>query len=72
MMMMIAPNSLAHNSQGEGKEEAGDQRKGGQIGNSDTRGESSHKSISVRGFGCEEQGKTWTVVWDSTPHKVQS
>ena len=35
MMMIIAPNSLAHQKKGaqrEGDEEAGDQRKGGQIG----------------------------------------
>ena len=51
---MIVPNCLARQEdgvQGEGEEEAEDRRKGGQTG-----------SLSVRGVGCKEQEKTWTVV----------
>ena len=26
---------------------------------------------SVRGVGCEEQEKTWTVVWETNPQEGQ-
>ena len=39
--------------------------------NSDVRCGCSHKSISVRGVECEEQEKTWTVVWGSTVQEGQ-
>ena len=31
--------------------------------NSDVRRDRSHRFNSVRGVVCEEQEKTWTVVW---------
>jgi len=31
--------------------------------NSDARRGRSHRSNSIRGVECEEQEKTWTVVW---------
>ena len=63
---MIAPNSHARQkkrgSGGRG-ERSGRLKKGRPNSNSDARRGRSHKSISVRDVGCEEQEKTWTVVW---------
>ena len=39
--------------------------------NFDARHGRSHRSNSVRGFGCEEQEITWTVVWDTNPQEGQ-
>ena len=35
------------------------------------RTNSSHRSNSVKGVGCEEQEKTWTVEWGSTAREGQ-
>ena len=48
-------------------EETGVQRKGEPTGT--TR--PGHRSDSVRGMGCEEKEKTWTVVWGSNPQEGQ-
>ena len=37
--------------------------------NFDARRGHSHRSNSVRGVGCEEQEKTWTVVWGTNPQE---
>ena len=61
--MMIAPNSLGHQKEGvqeEEEKEAEDQRKEGQT-RTPVRRERSYRSHSVRGVGCKEQQKTWTV-----------
>ena len=44
--------------------------KGGLNGNSDARCRCSHRSISVKGVGCEVQEKTWTMVCGFTPQVV--
>ena len=38
---------------------------------SDARCGRSHKSNSVRGVGCEEREKIWTVVWSTNPQEGQ-
>ena len=38
---------------------------------SEARRGRSHRSNSVRGVGCEEQEKTWTVVFGSAPQEEQ-
>ena len=73
VMIMIAPNSLVRQKEGlrGGRARGGRSKKGMTDRNSDARSEDSHRSNSVRGIGCEEQEKTWTVVWGSNPHEVQ-
>ena len=65
-MMMITLNPLARQKegvQGQGEDEAGGiSKKMRPNRNSDIRCGCSHRSLSVRGVGCEEQEKTWTVV----------
>ena len=39
--------------------------------NSDVRRGRSHKSLTLRGVGCEGQEKTWTMVWGSTLQEGQ-
>jgi len=39
--------------------------------NSDARRGRSHRFNSVRGVGCKEQEKTWTVVWGPNPQQGQ-
>ena len=40
--------------------------------NSDARCGHSHKSNSIRGVECEEQEKTWTVVFGTNPQEGQT
>ena len=74
MMMMLAPNSLVRQkegAQGEEEEVAGcRRRKAGSVG-VNTRSRCSYMSNLVRGVGCEEQEKTWTVVWGKNPLEEQ-
>ena len=68
IMMMIAPNSLARQKervQGEGEEESGRSNEGRPNKNSDASHGRSHRSLLVRGVGCEAYEKTWTRVWGS-------
>ena len=72
-MMMIAANSLVCQKEGvreEEEEETGGRGKEGPTGTHARRGRS-HRSNSVRGVGCEELEKSWTVVWGSTPQEGQ-
>ena len=73
MMMMFAPNSLVRQKQGGGSEGGGGGRsKKGKIDRmSDARHGRSHRSNSVRGVGCEEQEKTWTLMWGYNPQEWQ-
>ena len=73
MMMMFAPNSLVRQKQGGGSEGGGGGRsKKGKIDRmSDARHGRSHRSNSVRGVGCEEQEKIWTVILGSTTQEGQ-
>ena len=73
-MMMIAPNYLARQKEGfqrEGGGRGGRSKKERPERNSDARRGHSHRSLSVRGVGCEKQEKTWTVVWGSIPQERQ-
>ena len=47
----------------------GRSKKGRTDRNSNARCGRYHTSSSVRGVGCEEQEKTWTVVWGSNPQE---
>ena len=63
-MMMIVPISLARKKkgiQGEGEEEAGDQRKVDQT-ETPTSSADAHRSLSIKGVICEEQEKKWSVM----------
>ena len=69
--MMITfnfPMSQKEGVQGEGKKKRGGTLK---KGRSDARCGRSHRASLVRGVGCEEQEKTWTVVCGSTPQEGQ-
>ena len=63
--MMIAPNSLVSQKKRAQREEE-EQVEGWSNRISDARRGRSHRFFSVKGAGCEEQEKTWTVVWGST------
>ena len=71
-MMMIALNSFAcQKKRVQGEEETGDQRKTGQTGIPTPGADTPTSLVSVRGVGCKEQVKRWTVVWGSTPQEGQ-
>ena len=71
MIMMIAVNTLVRQKEGIRGKKKKRQRsiKGWSNRKSDARRGCSHRSISVRGIGCEGQDKIWTVVWGFTPHE---
>ena len=73
MMMIVAPNSHVRQevAQGGEEEETGGRRKAGSIGTATARRGRSHRSNSVRGVGCEEQEKRWTVMWGNNPQEGQ-
>ena len=71
---MFGPKFLVRQKDGaqrEEEEEGGRPKKGRSNRKSDARRGRSHRSNSFRGDGCEEQEKTWTVVWGSTPQERQ-
>ena len=66
MMLILALTLLSARKRG--IEARGGRSKEGRTGrNSDARRGCSHRFNSVRGVGCEEQEKTWTVSLGSTP-----
>ena len=66
-MMMFAPKSLVYQKEGaQGEVEERQARR-----NSDAKHGRYKRSNSVRGVGCEDQQKTWTVVWGTSPQKRQ-
>ena len=68
-MMIVAPNSLVRQNSGGGGGRGKRSKKGRLDRNSDASCGCFHRSNSVRGVGCEEQEKTWTVVWGTNPQE---